>query len=114
MSIVPSSSQDSYNLNTVQTTNKLKDLICRKKSLESEGDVIVKELITQPEEGIPPMGVNTPLIDSEGYPRADIDIYRARLLRKRFAEIKTDLKQITKQIEQGLADISSPDVRSFK
>lgn len=54
-----------------------------------------------------PIGIDTPLVDPEGYPRADIDIYRARTLRKRFKEIQTDHKELDKQIEYGLVEIAA-------
>lgn len=47
------------------------------------------------------------MVDAEGYPRADIDIYRARTLRKRFKEIQTDHKILEKQIEVGLVQIAA-------
>lgn len=53
------------------------------------------------------MGIDTPLVDSEGYPRSDIDIYRARSLRKRFHEIKTDYKVLEGRIERGLLELSA-------
>ena len=48
------------------------------------------------------MGVTTPLIDKDGYPRADVDVHRARVLRNRLAVITTDHKEIMKKIEEGL------------
>ena len=54
-----------------------------------------------------PIGIDSPLVDKEGYPRADIDIYRARTLRKRFKEIQTDHKTLDKQIELGLVEIAA-------
>ena len=52
----------------------------------------------------PPIGIDTPLVDAEGYPRGDIDIYRARSQRKRFKEIQTDYKALEKKIDIGLAE----------
>jgi len=46
-------------------------------------------------------------VDSEGYPRSDIDIYRARTLRKRFHEIKTDYKVLEGRIERGLLELTA-------
>eukprot|EP00581_Thalassiosira_minuscula_P017306 CAMPEP_0183728892 /NCGR_PEP_ID=MMETSP0737-20130205/29189_1 /TAXON_ID=385413 /ORGANISM="Thalassiosira miniscula, Strain CCMP1093" /LENGTH=287 /DNA_ID=CAMNT_0025960955 /DNA_START=9 /DNA_END=872 /DNA_ORIENTATION=+ len=53
------------------------------------------------------MGIDTPLVDNEGFPRGDIDIYRARTLRKRFKEIQTDHKSLEKEIEKGLLEIAA-------
>jgi hypothetical protein len=55
----------------------------------------------------PPIGIDDPLVDAEGYPRADIDVYRARTLRRRFKEIQTDHKALEKRIESGLVEINA-------
>ena len=55
----------------------------------------------------PPIGIDDPLVDAEGYPRADVDVYRARTLRRRFKEIQTDHKALEKRIELGLVEISA-------
>ena len=57
------------------------------------------------------MGLDTPSVDADGFPRADIDadidVYRARHLRNRLAVIRTDHKNLMKQMEQGLHHLSS-------
>ena len=80
----------------------LASLDAQRKALEAESEGIVSELTAEQPDGVPPMGVDTPLVDAEGYPRADIDVYRARTLRGRLAVIRTDHKNIMKRIEQGL------------
>jgi hypothetical protein len=60
--------------------------------MENEADAIYLELTSPPGEGVEPMGVDTPLVDPEGYPRGDIDVYRARTLRSRFRVLQTDHK----------------------
>lgn len=55
----------------------------------------------------PPIGIDAPLVDAEGYPRADIDVYRARTLRRRFKEIQTDHRALEKRIELGLMKIAA-------
>ncbi len=60
-----------------------------------------------PLQQVPPIGMDTPLVDAEGYPRADIDVLRARTLRKRFKEIQTDHKVLEKKIERGLVEIAA-------
>jgi hypothetical protein len=58
------------------------------------------------------MGIDTPLVDEEGYPRNDIDLYRARTLRGRLAEIRTDHRAIMKETERylhQLARLQNPD-----
>ena len=99
-------------------TAKRKDLLSlsnQKQSLELEVNAIISELtapITITTDAnttttAPPIGIDTPLVDSEGYPRSDIDIYRARTLRKRFHEIKTDYKVLEGRIERGLLELTA-------
>jgi 26S proteasome non-ATPase regulatory subunit 9 len=87
------------------------DIKC--KALETEMDAIVCELTSKGPDGQPPIGLNTPLTDQDGYPRADIDVYRARTLRQRLNVIRTDHKALTKDIEQGLINVTALKVRSF-
>ena len=65
-------------------------------------------------------GVSTPLVDSEGFPRADVDVFATRTMRHRLAVLNTDHKALMARIEQGLhalhaapqATGSSPPSRS--
>jgi hypothetical protein len=86
---------------------ELLSLDTQKKALLSEAEAIVSELTTKQPGGGPPIGIDAPLVDYDGYPRADIDVYRARTLRKRFKEIQTDVKVIEKKIEFGLVEIAA-------
>ncbi|CAB9518720.1 ATPase regulatory subunit 9 [Seminavis robusta] len=79
----------------------------QRKSLEMEAEAIVSELTAKPENGGEPMGIDTPLVDREGYPRGDIDVYRARDLRNRLAIIRTDNKSLMKQIEGLLVQLAA-------
>lgn len=73
----------------------------RRKLLEEESSAITDELMTSVG-GKEPIGISTPLTDKEGFPRADIDIYRARNLRKRLNEIRYDHSTIMKKIEERI------------
>lgn len=55
----------------------------------------------------PPMGIDAPLVDAEGFPRGDIDVYRARTLRKRFKEVQTDLRSLDERLERGLLEVAA-------
>jgi len=79
----------------------------KREALETERDGIVSELKAPPEGGGEPMGIDTPFVDKEGYPRGDIDIYRARVLRGRLAEIRTDHKALMKQIEEVMVKLAA-------
>lgn len=95
-----------------QTLRKtLASLDVQRKAMELEADAIFLELTTPPADGVEPMGINTPLVDREGYPRGDIDVYRARTQRGRFAVLKTDHKEIQGKIEGLLLQLARLKVR---
>jgi Nas2 N_terminal domain/PDZ domain len=73
-----------------------------KKSLEMEGKAIVDELTSGPN----PMGIDTPLVDVEGFPRGDIDLFRTRSLRSRLAIIRTDHASVIDRIETSLRQLA--------
>ena len=50
-------------------------------------------------------GLKGALIDSEGFPRADIDIPQVRTMRGRMACLNTDLSAVMKQLEKGLEEL---------
>lgn len=83
----------------------LRELTSKRDNLETEADAIRSELESHGPHGEAPMGIKGPLVDPEGYPRADVDVHRARLLRHRLACIQTDHKQIMKQIEELLPQL---------
>jgi 26S proteasome non-ATPase regulatory subunit 9 len=92
----------------------LASLDVQRKSMEQEADVIYLELTTPPSEGVEPMGVDTPMIDQEGYPRGDIDVYRARSLRQRFRVLQTDHKALARNIEGMLLQLAAYKVSSVR
>jgi 26S proteasome regulatory subunit N4 len=89
----------------------LATLDVQRKAMENEADVIYLELTTPPDDGIEPMGVDTALVDPEGYPRADIDVYRARTLRNRFRILQTDHKEISQKMDGLLVQLAALKVR---
>ena len=98
-----------------QTLRKtLAALDVQRKAMELEADAIFLELTTPPADGVEPMGIDTPLVDGEGYPRGDIDVYRARTQRGRFAVLKTDHKEIQSKIEGLLLQLARLKVRFTK
>lgn len=86
----------------------------RRKALESEAEAITSELMAESPDGGAPMGIDTPLVDMDGYPRGDIDVYRARTLRGRLAEIKTDHKALMKQLDEGLLRVAAFQKKASK
>jgi len=47
-------------------------------------------------------GLKEPLVDFEGFPRADVDIFECRKLRHRHAILQTDHQNLMKQLEAQL------------
>lgn len=86
----------------------LATLKVQRAALESEAAAITSELTAPLESGNgPPIGIDTPLVDSDGYPRADIDVHRARTLRGRLAVIRTDHRQLMRDIDGGLQRLAA-------
>ncbi|CAE7413334.1 unnamed protein product [Symbiodinium necroappetens] len=50
------------------------------------------------EDGMP--GVSGPLVDEEGFPRGDIDLYAVRQARNKYVCAQTDHTEVMKKIEQ--------------
>ena len=88
---------------------RLKQLQSKRESLSSESEAIYSELASSPGGDGKPVGIHSPLVDDEGYPRADIDVYRVRDLRKRWHEIQNDIKSIMKDLEKYLVQLASLD-----
>lgn len=51
------------------------------------------------------VGMNESLLDAEGFPRNDIDVYAVRQARCQIICLQNDLKSIMKEIERGLIDV---------
>lgn len=51
------------------------------------------------------VGMNESLLDVEGYPRADIDVYAVRQARHQIICLQNDLKEIMREIEKGLVTV---------
>ncbi|XP_055698209.1 26S proteasome non-ATPase regulatory subunit 9 [Phlebotomus papatasi] len=48
------------------------------------------------------VGMEDPLVDADGFPRSDIDVYQVRIARQQIICTRNDLKGLMGQIEQGL------------
>ncbi|KAJ8710025.1 hypothetical protein PYW07_009391 [Mythimna separata] len=51
------------------------------------------------------VGMDDPLVDAEGFPRNDIDVYKVRHARHRIICLQNDHKSLMKSIERGLAEV---------
>jgi len=87
--------------NNAQVPAELQALFAKQdkaKAIEDEIRALQETLENMP--GKP--GLKGPLIDKDGFPRADVDIYKAREHRHRIACLQTDHKAVMKEVEQGL------------
>lgn len=66
-----------------------------KEALEAEIGALVAELTS----GDPPAGVSGPLVDADGFPRADIDVYRVRHQRHALVCRQNDHCAVMRSIE---------------
>eukprot|EP00629_Pelagomonadales_sp_RCC1024_P005613 CAMPEP_0119273774 /NCGR_PEP_ID=MMETSP1329-20130426/10950_1 /TAXON_ID=114041 /ORGANISM="Genus nov. species nov., Strain RCC1024" /LENGTH=92 /DNA_ID=CAMNT_0007274015 /DNA_START=177 /DNA_END=452 /DNA_ORIENTATION=- len=79
---------------------QLKTLEKERTALESEAADIVEKLSRPTDDSAAPgPGLKEKLVDGEGYPRADVDLFDVRALRNRHAVITTDHKALMKKIE---------------
>lgn len=85
------------------TTPNLISLDEQRIRYEEEALAITSELNS----GDNPAGVSKSLVDGEGFPRGDIDIFRVRSLRNRLSVLQTDHKRVMKEIEAALLNGSS-------
>lgn len=51
------------------------------------------------------VGMNESLVDGDGFPRNDIDVYQVRTARSQIIHLQNDLKVLMKEIEKGLTDV---------
>jgi len=71
--------------------SRLRQLISQKDALEAQ----LEALHTQAASG-------QPLVDAEGYPRADLDVHAVRNARNEMARMQTDHKRVMASIEQAM------------
>jgi len=89
---------------------RLKTLQARREALEIEAECITQELTSPGVNGEKPAGIKDSLVDNEGFPRGDIDIYNVRNKRQRLAVINTDYTALMKEIEKLLGEIYSENL----
>ena len=72
----------------------LKSLMHRRTNLEAQIEALSSTGSTAQ--------LGQPLVDSEGFPRADVDVHGARIARQSLAQLQTDHVAVMKQIETAL------------
>lgn len=77
-------------------------LMSRKESIEAELDAQVSILRANNST------LHSPLVDNEGFPRDDLDIYQVRNARVRIIELRNDLKAIITDIAKALEAVYDP------
>ena len=75
----------------VRLKNELNTLTAQKEIIEIESDAIFSELMNIGLNGQSPAGITNSLIDIEGFPRGDIDIYNVKNKRRRLRELNTGI-----------------------
>eukprot|EP00160_Parvularia_atlantis_P020612 Unigene861_Nuclearia_a/m.2770 Unigene861_Nuclearia_a/g.2770 ORF Unigene861_Nuclearia_a/g.2770 Unigene861_Nuclearia_a/m.2770 type:complete len:203 (-) Unigene861_Nuclearia_a:21-629(-) len=75
-------------------------LVTQRDALERQIKEVNEALLAQ--KGV---GMHGRLVDDEGFPRGDIDVYQVRTLRHEMARLLYDHRQLTRDIEAALADV---------
>jgi 26S proteasome regulatory subunit N4 len=52
--------------------------------------------------------LHTPLVDPQGFPRADIDVYAVRHARVRVIELKNDMESVMNELAKALEGVYDP------
>jgi 26S proteasome regulatory subunit N4 len=79
-------------------------LIAKKEGIEAEIDTHLSILKAND------CTLRSPLVDADGFPRADIDIYAVRGARVRIIELRNDLEAITNEIGKALEAVYDPSL----
>jgi 26S proteasome regulatory subunit N4 len=87
---------------TSPAAEQVHTLVGRKDAIEAELEVHLAVLKDNA------VTMRSPLVDSEGFPRADIDVYAVRGARVRIIELRNDLKAVMDSIAKALQDVYDP------
>ncbi|VTJ59880.1 Hypothetical predicted protein [Marmota monax] len=86
------------------TVSDIHELMRRKEEIEAQIKANYEVL-----EGQKGVGMNEPLVDFEGYPRADVDVYQVRTARHNIICLQNDHKAVMKQVEEALHQLHAHD-----
>ena len=89
-------------MTTLTELNSYEQMLSKKLEIEQELNELGK--ILEAENNI---GMHGNLIDAEGYPRADIDIYKVRMTRQKINCLQNDYNSLLVRIEKELVSIHS-------
>ncbi|NXQ43300.1 PSMD9 ATPase, partial [Catharus fuscescens] len=79
------------------TVSDVQQLVRRKDEIEAQIKACYELL-----EGQKGVGMHEPLVDAEGFPRADIDVYQVRTARHNIICLQNDHKAVMKEVEEAL------------
>ncbi|OBS79098.1 hypothetical protein A6R68_18506 [Neotoma lepida] len=82
----------------------LQELMRRKEEIEAQ--IKANYDVLESQKGI---GMKEPLVDCEGYPRADVDLYQVRTARHNIICLQNDHKAVMKQVEEALHQLHARD-----
>ncbi|XP_004611094.2 26S proteasome non-ATPase regulatory subunit 9 [Sorex araneus] len=86
------------------TVADVQELIRRKEELEEQ--IRANFAVLDGQKGV---GMNEPLVDCEGYPRADVDLYQVRTARHNIVCLQNDHQAVMKQVEEALHQLHARD-----
>ncbi|XP_037672858.1 26S proteasome non-ATPase regulatory subunit 9 [Choloepus didactylus] len=88
----------------VVTVSDVQELMRRKDEIEAQ--IKANYDVLESQKGV---GMNEPLVDCEGYPRADVDLYQVRTARHNIVCLQNDHKAVMKQVEEALHQLHARD-----
>jgi len=83
-----------------------RSLIAQRKTIEADIDAQVSILKANSST------LHSPLVDPDGFPRADIDVYAVRGARVRLIELKNDLDAVMTEIGKALERVYDPTIEA--
>ncbi|XP_047617567.1 26S proteasome non-ATPase regulatory subunit 9 [Phacochoerus africanus] len=86
------------------TVSDIQALIRRKEEIEAQ--IKANYDVLESQKGV---GMNEPLVDCEGYPRSDVDLYQVRTARHNIVCLQNDHKAVMKQVEEALHQLHARD-----
>ncbi|KAM9622384.1 26S proteasome non-ATPase regulatory subunit 9 [Trichechus inunguis] len=86
------------------TVSDIQELMRRKEEIEEQ--IKANYDVLESQKGI---GMNEPLVDSEDYPRSDVDLYQVRTARHNIICLQNDHKAVMKQVEEALHQLHARD-----
>ncbi|ELW65510.1 26S proteasome non-ATPase regulatory subunit 9 [Tupaia chinensis] len=86
------------------TVSDIQELMRRKEEIEAQ--IKANYDVLESQKGV---GMSEPLVDCEGYPRADVDLYQVRTARHNVVCLQNDHKAVMKQVEEALHQLHARD-----